>query len=123
MALDQIQSVYEKECAELGFNPLSRNKMGVIIHRLYSSVLLRPQAINEHSINCYINFQMCTAMEHKVANPVSHVPAHFLPQPNEHEIRGYTIPTLWQRDGQVASFCLKYQWKLEFITCISLDNA
>ena len=47
---------------------------------------------------------MCTAMECKVADPVTHVPAHFIPQPNEHEIRGYAIPMLWQQDGQVASF-------------------
>ena len=39
---------------------------------------------------------MHTAMEHKVADLVTHVPAHFIPQPNEHEIRGYAIPTLWQ---------------------------
>ena len=47
---------------------------------------------------------MRTKMEWQVADPPMHIPQHFIQQPNEHEIRGFNIPTLWQRDGKVAAF-------------------
>ena len=78
--------------------------MGVIIHCIYSPVLLRPQVVNDQSVNCYINLSMRTKMEWKVADPRMHIPQHFIWQPNEHGIRGFNIPTLWQRDGKVTAF-------------------
>ena len=71
---------------------------------MFDPVVLKVRIIERNHTNCFIGLFMRNKMECKIANPVTSVPSHYIVQKPEHEIRGHSIPTMWQKDNEVLSF-------------------
>ena len=78
--------------------------MAQMIHQVFDPIQLKPRTVEGKQQNCYLSLFLRNKMERKVANPVQYISPHFVQTKAEHEIHGFKVRNLWQKDNSVFSF-------------------